>query len=165
MTGKEVKDSSTTVTIKLTKEEPKGKHVYLEWETSAGDIITNTILTSVNMDKYVEVVKELWSSANQIQLVGRTLYFTPALYWNCYKRMPGGKAFFSGNNYIMTINGETAYYPTAKFYFSAASPASAMPGIYGIYNGDELLYVEYSGNMIEKWQIHDKNFRERPIPC
>lgn len=118
-----------------------------------GDYI-EFIFDSPLKEKYAGIALYTWISIISEYTIGddNKIYLNAKDYWNIYKNLDYGRQFLEGTGYTMQFNHALASFVSKSYYFNSRS-------IYGIYYEDELLYVGCSGNYMERWDEHDRNFR------
>jgi hypothetical protein len=60
----------------------------------------------------------------------------------------------------MIINDEPYHFPNTEYYFSSEEPMIGERAVYGIYYGDDLLYIGSASSGIEqRWKEHHEAFK------
>lgn len=107
-------------------------------------------------------LKKIWESLTFCSFIpfgsSYFIYLNKKDYWNIYKRERKGKSFL--NIQYQDAEGKSYRFPSAKEYYcnECAGSVEGGRGVYGIYKGEELLYIGYSTNLIARIKQHEQNF-------
>lgn len=163
MTGKEIfnlqrKDSQEPVSEEIIYDEV-GKKYICKIQSCYNDKI-EMYFTGTFAERYVKTAQVIWLAIiTDYQILPNNLiYLPPSIYWTIYKRLEHGKEIIKGKG-AMYLNGRRCYFPQPNYYFTPQD--SYDKGVYGIYDGDTLLYIGSSSNIQERWKEHDQSFRNK----
>lgn len=140
------------------------KQLVFKYKTRYGDEVT-MYFTSAKKDTYAQLAEKLWTTAivDYTLLDNEIIYLPPAIYWNIYKKIVNGQAFLKGTGSSLFINNKPYSFPTTHFYFNPQEDAYTK-GVYGIYDGDRLLYIGSASDIERTWKSHDAKFRgDEPV--
>ena len=177
LTGKEIQNMTTTEGTGIISR--KGGRAYLEYTAPNGTKFQYTGPNSIDsvaccnalLKELLEVGNEcvILSEVNQQKEVYR-LYMPLKAYWNLrrsvFARQTAANRIINVNGYPCSLLGKDDYYSTElmstiEHELQERSLAPMYAGVYGIYDGDDLLYVGSATCLIERWKEHNENFRTK----
>lgn len=177
LTGKEIQSMITTEGTGIISR--KNGRACLEYTSPNGTKFQYTGPNSIDsvaccnalLEELLEVGNEcvILSDINQQKEVYR-LYMPLKAYWNLRRSVFAQQ---TAANRIINVNGRscslldkddyysTDFMTTIEHELQERSLAPMYAGIYGIYDGDDLLYVGSATCLIERWKEHNENFRTK----
>ena len=177
LTGKEIQNMTTTEGTGIISR--KGGRAYLEYTAPNGTKLQYTGPNSIDsvaccnalLEELLEVGNEcvVLSEENQQKEVYR-LYMPLKAYWNLrrsvFARQTAANRVINVNGYPCSLLDKDDYYSTElmstiEHELQERSLAPIYAGVYGIYNGDDPLYVGSATCLIERWKEHNGNFRTK----
>lgn len=177
LTGKEIQNMTTTEGTGIISR--KGGRACLEYTAPNGTKFQYTGPNSIDsvaccnalLEELLEVGNEcvILSEENQQKEVYR-LYMPLKSYWNLHRsvfaRQTAANRVINVNGCPCSLLGKDDYYSTElmstiEHELQERSLAPMYAGVYGIYDGDELLYVGSATCLIERWKEHNGNFRTK----
>lgn len=116
--------------------------------------------------KYKNILTYLSNLENQFQFIDypdgvKIIYLPPTIYWNIYKKMPGGQNFIKNYSFADENDKSIAYrFAFPSMYFdNTFSNLNGGNGIYGIYYGNMLIYIGYTKKgFINRFKEHEDAF-------
>ena len=173
LNGKEIQNMTTTEGTGTISR--KGGRACLEYTSSNGTKFQYTGPNSTNsmaccnalLEELIEVGNEcviLMDQKEEICL----LYMPLKAYWNLRRSV-----FAQQTDQIINVNGHpctllckddyysTEFMTTVEQTLQKKSLAPMYAGVYGIYDGDNLLYIGSATCLIERWKEHNSNFRNK----
>lgn len=177
LTGKEIQNMTTTEGTGIISR--KGGRACLEYTSPNGTKFQYTGPNSIDsvaccnalLEELLEVGNEcvILSEVNQQEEVHR-LYMPLKSYWNLrrsvFARQTVANRIINVNGYPCSLLGKDDYYSTElmstiEHELQERLLAPMYAGVYGIYDGDDLLYVGSATGLIERWKEHNGNFRTK----
>ena len=177
LTGKEIQNMTTTEGTGIISR--KGGRAYLEYTAPNGTKFQYTGPNSIDsvaccnalLEELLEVGNEcvILSEVDQQEKVYR-LYMPLKAYWNLrrsvFARQTAANRIINVNGCPCSLLGKDDYYSTElmstiEHELQEKSLAPMYAGVYGIYDGDDLLYVGSATCLIERWKEHNENFRTK----
>ena len=177
LTGKEIQNMTTTEGTGIISR--KDGRACLEYTAPNGTKFQYTGPNSIDsvaccnalLEELLEVGNEcvILSEMNQQEEVYR-LYMPLKAYWNLHRsvfaRQTAANRIINVNGYSCSLLGKDDYYSTElmskiEHELQERLLAPMYAGVYGIYNGDDLLYVGSATCLIERWKEHNENFRTK----
>ena len=177
LTGKEIQNMITTEGTGIISR--KNGRAYLEYTAPnktkfqyTGPNSTDSIACcNALLEELLEVGNEcvILSEMNQQEKVYQ-LYMPLKAYWNLrrsvFARQTAANRIINVNGYPCSLLGKDDYYSTElmstiEHELQERSLAPMYAGVYGIYNGNDLLYVGSVTCLIERWKEHNENFRTK----
>ena len=177
LTGKEIQNMTTTEGTGIISR--KDGRAYLEYTAPNGTKFQYTGPNSIDsvaccnalLEELLEVGNEcvVLSEENQQKEVYR-LYMPLKSYWNLrrsvFARQTAANRIISVNGCSCSLLGKDDYYSTElmstiEHELQERSLAPMYAGVYGIYDGDDLLYIGSATCLIERWKEHNDNFRTK----
>lgn len=175
LTGKEIQSMTTTEGTGIISR--KGGRACLEYTAPNGTKFQYTGPNSTDsvaccnalLEELLEVGNEcvVLSEVDQQEEVHR-LYIPLKSYWNLrrsvFARQTVANRIINVNGCSCSLLGKDDYYSTElmstiEHELQERSLAPMYAGVYGIYDGDDLLYVGSATCLIERWKEHNENFR------
>lgn len=175
LTGKEIQSMTTTEGTGIISR--KGGRACLEYTAPNGTKFQYTGPNSTDsvaccnalLEELLEVGNEcvVLSEVDQQEEVHR-LYIPLKSYWNLrrsvFARQTVANRIINVNGCSCSLLGKDDYYSTElmstiEHELQERSLAPIYAGVYGIYDGDDLLYVGSATCLIERWKEHNENFR------
>ena len=177
LTGKEIQDMITTEGTGIISR--KDGRACLEYTAPNGTKFQYTGPNSIDsvaccnalLEELLEVGNEcvILSEMNQQKEVYQ-LYMPLKSCWNLrrsvFARQTAANRVINVNGYPCSLLGKDDYYSTElmskiEYELQKRSLAPMYAGVYGIYDGDDLLYVGSATCLIERWKEHNENFRTK----
>ena len=177
LTGKEIQNITTTEGTGIISR--KGGRACLEYTAPNGTKFQYTGPNSIDsvaccnalLEELLEVGNEcvILSEMNQQEEVYQ-LYMPLKSYWNLrrsvFARQTVANRVINVNGCPCSLLGKDDYYSTElmskiEHELQKRSLAPMYAGVYGIYDGDNLLYVGSATCLIERWKEHNGNFRTK----
>lgn len=177
LTGKEIQSMITTEGTGIISR--KNGRACLEYTSPNGTKFQYTGPNSIDsvaccnalLEALLEVGNEwvILSEKDQQEKVNR-LYIPLKIYWNLrrsvFAQQTAANRVINVNGYSCSLLGKDDYYSTElmstiEHELQERSLAPMYAGVYGIYNGDDLLYVGSATCLIERWKEHNGNFRTK----
>ena len=177
LTGKEIQNMTTTEGTGIISR--KGGRACLEYTAPNGTKFQYTGPNSIDsvaccnalLEELLEVGNEcvILSEVNQQEEVYR-LYIPLKSYWNLrrsvFAQQTAANRVINVNGCPCSLLGKDDYYSTElmskiEHELQKRSLAPMYAGVYGIYDGDDLLYVGSATCLIERWKEHNGNFRTK----
>ena len=177
LTGKEIQSMIITEGTGVISR--KGGRACLEYTSPNGTKFQYTGPNSIDsvaccnalLEELLEVGNEcvILSEVDQQKEVYR-LYMPLKAYWNLrrsvFARQTATNRIINVNGYTCSLLGKDDYYSTKlmstiEHELQERSLAPMYAGVYGIYNGDDLLYVGSATCLIERWKEHNESFRTK----
>lgn len=178
LTGKEIQNITTTEGTGIISR--KDGRACLEYTAPNGTKFQYTGPNSTDsvaccnalLEELLEVGNEcviLNKEENQQEEVYR-LYIPLKSYWNLrrsvFARQTAANRVINVDGYPCSLLGKDDYYSTElmsqiEHELQERSLAPMYAGVYGIYDGDDLLYVGSATCLIERWKEHNQNFRTK----
>ena len=177
LTGKEIQNMITTEGAGIISR--KDGRACLEYTAPNGTKFQYTGPNSIDsvaccnalLEELLEVGNEcvVLSEENQQKEVYR-LYMPLKAYWNLrrsvFARQTAANRIINVNGCSCSLLGKDDYYSTELMTtieqtLQEKSLAPMYAGVYGIYDGDDLLYVGSATCLIERWKEHNENFRTK----
>lgn len=177
LTGKEIQSMITTEGTGMISR--KGGRACLEYTAPNGTRFQYTGPNSIDsvaccnalLEELLEVGNEcvILSEVDQQKEVYR-LYMPLKAYWNLRRSVFAQQ---TAANRIINVNGHSCSLLDKDDYYSTdfmttieqtlqeKSLAPMYAGVYGIYDGDDLLYVGSATCLIERWKEYNENFRTK----
>lgn len=177
LTGKEIQNMTTIEgTGMISRKEGRA---YLEYTAPNGtkfqytgpNSVDSVACCNVLLEELLEVGNEciILSEMNQQEKV-YWLYIPLKAYWNLHRsvfaRQTVANRVINVNGYPCSLLSKDDYYSTElmtkiEHELQQRSLAPMYAGVYGIYDGDELLYIGSTTCLIERWKEHNQNFRTK----
>lgn len=177
LTGKEIQSMITTEGTGIISR--KNGRACLEYTSPNGtkfqytgpNSIDNVACCNALLEALLEVGNEwvVLSEKDQQEKVNR-LYIPLKIYWNLrrsvFAQQTAANRVINVNGYSCSLLGKDDYYSTElmstiEHELQERSLAPMYAGVYGIYDGDNLLYVGSATCLIERWKEHNENFRTK----
>lgn len=177
LTGKEIQSMITTEGTGIISR--KNGRACLEYTSPNGTKFQYTGPNSIDsvaccnalLEALLEVGNEwvVLSEKDQQEKVNR-LYIPLKIYWNLrrsvFAQQTAANRVINVNGYSCSLLGKDDYYSTElmstiEHELQERSLAPMYAGVYGIYDGDNLLYVGSATCLIERWKEHNENFRTK----
>lgn len=177
LTGKEIQSMITTEGTGIISR--KNGRTCLEYTSPNGTKFQYTGPNSIDsvaccnalLEALLEVGNEwvVLSEKDQQEKVNR-LYIPLKIYWNLrrsvFAQQTAANRVINVNGYSCSLLGKDDYYSTElmstiEHELQERSLAPMYAGVYGIYDGDNLLYVGSATCLIERWKEHNENFRTK----
>lgn len=177
LTGKEIQSMITTEGTGIISR--KNGRACLEYTSPNGTKFQYTGPNSIDsvaccnalLEALLEVGNEwvVLSEKDQQEKVNR-LYIPLKIYWNLrrsvFAQQTAANRVINVNGYSCSLLGKDDYYSTElmstiEHELQERSLAPMHAGVYGIYDGDNLLYVGSATCLIERWKEHNENFRTK----
>lgn len=177
LTGKEIQNMTTTEGTGIISR--KDGRAYLEYTAPNGTKFQYTGPNSIDsvaccnalLEELLEVGNEcvILNEVDQQEEAYR-LYIPLKAYWNLrrsvFARQTAANRVINVNGYPCSLLGKDDYYSTElmskiEHELQKRLLAPMYAGVYGIYNGDDLLYVGSATCLIERWKEHNENFRTK----
>ncbi len=177
LTGKEIQGMTTTEGTGIISR--KDGRACLEYTAPNGTKFQYTGPNSTDsvaccnalLEELLEVGNEciILSETNQQKEVYQ-LYIPLKAYWNLrrsvFARQTVANRIINVNGYPCSLLGKDDYYSTElmtkiEHELQQRSLAPMYAGVYGIYDGENLLYVGSATCLIERWKEHNQNFRTK----
>lgn len=177
LTGKEIQNMTTTEGTGIISR--KDGRACLEYTAPNG---TKFQYTGPNSTDSVAccnaLLEELLEVGNECVILNKEdqqkevypLYMPLKSYWNLrrsvFARQTVANRIISVDGYPCALLGKDDYYLTnlmiqIEHTLQEKSLAPMYAGVYGIYDGDDLLYVGSATCLIERWKEHNQNFRTK----
>lgn len=177
LTGKEIQNMTTTEGTGIISR--KDGRACLEYTAPNG---TKFQYTGPNSTDSVAccnaLLEELLEVGNECVILNKEdqqkevypLYMPLKSYWNLrrsvFARQTVANRIISVDDYPCALLGKDDYYLTnfmaqIEHTLQEKSLAPMYAGVYGIYDGDDLLYIGSATCLIERWKEHNQNFRTK----
>ena len=177
LTGKEIQGMITTEgTGIISRKEGRASLEYTapngtKFQYTGPNSADSVACCNALLEELLEVGNEcvILSEVNQ-QEEAYWLYIPLKAYWNLHRsvfaRQTAANRIINVNGYPCSLLGKDDYYSTElmstiEHELQERSLAPMYAGVYGIYNGDDLLYVGSATCLIERWKEHNENFRTK----
>lgn len=177
LTGKEIQSMTTTEgTGMISRKEGRA---CLEYTSPNGTKFQYTGPNSINSVACCNALLEaLLEVGNECVILNEKeqqkevywLYMPLKAYWNLrrsvFAQQTAANRIINVNGYPCSLLDKDDYYSTdfmttVEQTLQERSLAPMYAGVYGIYDGDDLLYVGSATCLIERWKEHNQNFRTK----